>query len=188
VPLPEMHLAASQPLSPSLEEVRYAVERQLSQFIHKPEVNVDVLAYNSKSIYVITDGGGYGEQVVKLPVTGNDTVLDAVAAINGLSQVSSKKIWVSRPAPAGTDCAQIMDVHWRAITQEGITSTNYQLFPGDRVYISADKMIHTDNFIAKTIAPFERIFGFVLLGTGVQQELRFIHRRGGSSGGFVGNP
>lgn len=166
----------------TLDEVRYAVERHLSQFIHRPEVSVDVLAYNSKSIYVITDGGGYGEQVVKLPVTGNETVLDAVAAIDGLSSVSSKKIWVSRPAPSGTDCAQVMDVHWKAITQEGITSTNYQLFPGDRVYISADKMIHTDNVIAKIIAPAERLFGFVMLGTSMGRQIKFYNRYFGFGG------
>ncbi|HUG19591.1 MAG TPA: polysaccharide biosynthesis/export family protein [Planctomycetaceae bacterium] len=166
----------------SLEEVRFTLQRHLSQFIHQPEVRVDVLAYNSKSIYVITDGGGFGERVQKLPVTGNETVLDAIAAIEGLSEVSSKRIWVARPAPAGTNAAQIMDVHWRAITQEGITSTNYQLFPGDRVYISADKMIQTDNFIAKATAPLERIAGFILLGSSVQKTLRFIHIN--NQGGF----
>lgn len=159
----------------SLEEVRYALEQHLARFINQPEVVVDVLAYNSKAVYVITDGGGFGERVQKLPVTGNETVLDAIASIEGLSEVSSKRIWVARPAPAGTDAAQIMDVHWQAITQEGITSTNYQLFPGDRVYISADKMIRTDNFIAKATAPLERIAGFVLLGSSVQKTLRFIH-------------
>jgi protein involved in polysaccharide export with SLBB domain len=159
----------------SLDEVRYTLEQHLARFINQPEVVVDVLAYNSKAVYVITDGGGFGERVQKLPVTGNETVLDAIASIEGLSEVSSKRIWVARPAPAGTNAAQIMDVHWQAITQEGITSTNYQLFPGDRVYISADKMIRTDNFIAKATAPLERIAGFVLLGSSVQKTLRFIH-------------
>lgn len=159
----------------SLDEVRYTLEQHLARFINQPEVVVDVLAYNSKAVYVITDGGGFGERVQKLPVTGNETVLDAIASIEGLSEVSSKRIWVARPAPAGTNAAQIMDVHWQAITQEGITSTNYQLFPGDRVYISADKMIRTDNFIAKATAPLERIAGFILLGSSVQKTLRFIH-------------
>lgn len=158
----------------TLDEVKFVVERHLSQFIHRPEVSVDVLAYNSKSVYVITDGGGYGETVNKLPVTGNETVLDAISAIEGLSAVSSKRIWVARPAPAGTDKAQVMDVHWKAITQEGITTTNYQLFPGDRVYIQADKLIHTDNFIAKVLAPAERILGFTLLGTSVVRSTKNI--------------
>jgi polysaccharide export outer membrane protein len=164
----------------TLDEAKYAIERHLSRFIHRPEVHVDVLAYNSKSIYVITDGGGYGETVNKIPVTGNETVLDAISAIEGLSAVSSKRIWVARPAPAGTGRAQIMDVHWKAITQEGVTTTNYQLFPGDRVYIQADKLIHTDNFIAKVLAPAERIMGFTLLGTSVVRNLKFFNRQGGA--------
>lgn len=163
----------------TLDQIKIMLEQQLSRFIEDPEVSVDVLAYNSKSIYVITDGGGFGETVNKIPVTGNETVLDAISAIEGLSAVSSKRIWVARPAPAGTDQAQIMDVHWKAITQEGITTTNYQLFPGDRVYIEADKLIHTDNFIAKVLAPAERLIGFTLLGTSVVRDLKFFNRQGG---------
>lgn len=147
----------------SLPEVRACIESHLSQFVQDPDINVDMLAYNSKVVYVITDGGGYGEEVVRLPVTGNETVLDAVSQIQGLSQVSSKRIWVARPAPAGTECAQVLDVRWKEITQEGITDTNYQLFPGDRIYIQADHMITFDNFLAKTLAPFERILGVTLL-------------------------
>ena len=171
----------------TLAEIKYAVEAQLSTYLQAPEVTVDVLAYNSKVIYVITDGGGYGEQVARLPVTGNETVLDAVAQIQGLSQVSSKKIWVSRPAPAGANCAQVLDVHWDEITREGITTTNYQLLPGDRIYISADKLIATDNFLAKLFAPLERTMGVILLGTSTARSIQFYDRfgRGFGNGGVV---
>ncbi len=151
----------------SLDGVKCAVEAHLSQFIQDPEVNVDVLAYNSKVFYIITDGAGFGEQVQRFPVTGNETVLDAISQINGLSSISSKRIWVSRPAPAGTDYAQVMDVDWKAITAEGLTATNYQLMPGDRIYIQADKLIMIDNMISKIAAPVERLFGLTLLGYGV---------------------
>ncbi|MAG92822.1 MAG: hypothetical protein CMJ48_03635 [Planctomycetaceae bacterium] len=169
----------------TLAEVKSAVESHLSQHIHEPEINVDVLSYNSKVIYVVTDGGGFGEQVVRLPVTGNETVLDAISQVQGLSDVSSKDLWVARPGPPGSDTAQVMDVHWHAIVAEGITTTNYQLFPGDRIYIKADKMIATDNIIGKIIAPFERIAGFAMFGHGMQREFQFGHHRGGNSrGGF----
>src|SRR5262249_47784878 len=64
----------------TLEQARAAVAALLSQRVKNltvRNVSVDVLAYNSKVYYVITDGGGYGEQVVRLPITGNETVLDA---------------------------------------------------------------------------------------------------------------
>lgn len=157
----------------SLREVKSAVERHLSQFILEPEVNVDVASYNSKVYYVISDGGGYGERVVRIPFTGNETVLDAIANVEGLSQVSSKKIWVARPAPAGTGCAQVMPVNWNDIAAEGITETNYQVLPGDRIYVKADHFIAFDNYVAKITAPIERILGFTLLSTSTARAIKF---------------
>lgn len=166
----------------TLPEVKGAVESHLSSQMHDPEVSVDVLAYNSKKFYVIMDGGGYGEQVIPLPCTGNETVLDAIAQIQGLSQVSSKKMWISRPAPSEYEAAQILDIHWRAITREGITTTNYQLFPGDRIYVQADHMIATDNFIGKVFAPIERFLGVVALGTGTVSGIDFYTQQGTQGG------
>lgn len=98
---------------------------------------VDVIAYNSKVYYVITDSVG-GEQVVRLPCTGNETVLDAVANTSGLAGVASKgKIWVSRPAGKSGQPAKMLPVDWRGITENGVTITNYPLLPGDRVYVKA---------------------------------------------------
>jgi polysaccharide biosynthesis/export protein len=170
----------------TVDEIKELVEERLRQEGERdPQVHVDVIAYNSKVIYVIQDGGGYGEEVMQLPWTGNETVLDAIAQVQGLSQVSSKKIWVARPAPAGTQCAQILDVHWKAITAEGITTTNYQLAPGDRIYVAADHLIAFDNAISKLLNPAERIFGFLLLGSGTVRDFRFWSARG-AQGGFGG--
>jgi polysaccharide export outer membrane protein len=166
----------------TLPEVKAAEEHHLSTQMHDPQVSVDVLAYNSKKIYVIMDGGGYGEQQVTLPCTGNETVLDAIGQVYGLSQVSSKKIWIARPAPSQYESSQILDVHWRAITREGVTTTNYQLFPGDRVYVQADHLIATDNFLGKVFAPVERFLGVVALGTGVVSGIDFYTQQGTQGG------
>ena len=94
-----------------------------------------MLAYNSKVYYVITDGGGYGEQVYPIPVTGNETVLDAIAKINGLPAVSSKKrVWIARATPGCTN-PNILPVDWCGITKKGFAATNYQVFPNDRIYV-----------------------------------------------------
>jgi polysaccharide export outer membrane protein len=136
------------------------------------DVSVDVLAYNSKVYYVITDGGGYGEQVYKFPVTGNDTVLDAIANITGLPAVASKKhIWVARRTPHGAPPA-VLPVDWCGIAQRGDTGTNYQLFPGDRVYVQANKLITVDSWLAKVLAPVERVLGVTLLGSSTVNSIR----------------
>lgn len=157
----------------TLVEARAAIEAHLSEFLEQPEVSLDVFAYNSKVYYIVTEGAGLGEQVVRLPVTGNETVLDAISQIQGLSRVSSKTIWIARPAPDGVGCDQILPVNYKDITRGGSTATNYQLLPGDRVFIAEDKMIAFESFVNKMVAPFERAFGFTLLGT---QTIQTINR------------
>lgn len=162
----------------TMQDAKARLEQHLSKYMAQPEVYLDVLAYNSKVYYVITDGGGAGEQVLRFAVTGNETVLDAISQINGLPVVASKKnIWVARPAPAGECGDQILPVDWNAIVRGGSTVTNYQVMPGDRIYVQADHMITFDTLVAKTLSPFERMFGFVLLGNGTVRAVQFGHRQ-----------
>ncbi|HQF14978.1 MAG TPA: polysaccharide biosynthesis/export family protein, partial [Thermogutta sp.] len=51
----------------TIPEAREAVRRHLSQFLDSPEVSLDVLAYNSKVYYVITEGPGEDDSVIRLP-------------------------------------------------------------------------------------------------------------------------
>jgi polysaccharide biosynthesis/export protein len=156
----------------TLPEVRQAVETQLSAYLLNPEVSVDVQSYNSKLYYVILDGGGLGQTVYRLPVTGNDTVLDAISQVNGLAPVSSKdRIWVSRPAPIG--CAhQILPVDWRAVSECGDTASNYQLMPGDRVFVASYPLVQMDSTLARVISPIERMLGVTLLGASTVNQIR----------------
>ena len=144
----------------TLTEAKLALEKHLSAFIDSPEASIDVAAYNSKVYYIITEGAGQGDNVVRLPVTGNETVLDAISQIQGLSQLSSKNIWIARPAPGGFGCEQVLPVEWDAITRGGATATNYQLMPGDRVFIASDPVMAFTAFANRIIGPFERVLGF----------------------------
>jgi polysaccharide export outer membrane protein len=155
-----VHLAGK-----TVTEAQIAIQNHLKQFLDSPQVSVDVLAFNSKVYYVITQGAGLGDSVRRLPVTGNETVLDAVSQINGLSQVSSKKMWIARPAPHNFGCQQILPVDWDAITQGAQTATNYQLLPGDRLYIAEDELLTFANVVSKVTAPIERIAGIASLGS-----------------------
>jgi protein involved in polysaccharide export with SLBB domain len=157
----------------TLDAAKAAVEAQLAKFLYKPEVSLDVAAYNSKLYYIISDGAGSGETVTPLPCTGNETVLDAVSKVGGLSPVSSKKrIWVSRPTPADCGFDQILPVDWVNLTQRGETVSNYQILPGDRVYVMSAPSIAFDTYLARIYAPIERTFGIVLLGTSVVNEIK----------------
>jgi polysaccharide export outer membrane protein len=117
----------------TLDEIKAAVETHLSKHIHEPQVQVDVLAYNSKVIYIITDGDDGTEQIVRIPYSGSETVLDAMSQV---SEVATRNdVWVARPLRNSGDSLQKFRVDWRAITEDAVTATNYQLLPGDRIYV-----------------------------------------------------
>jgi polysaccharide export outer membrane protein len=169
----------------TLPQVADAIERQLSQYLEDPQVSATVFAYNSKVYYIVTEGAGLGDAVYRLPVTGNETVLDAIANINGLTQVSSKKIWIARPTP-DSNRVQILPVDWVGITAQGTTETNYQILPGDRVFVAEDELVAFDTSLGKLLSPFERMMGFVLLGTGTATRLSGKVLQGGGNPGTGG--
>ncbi len=149
----------------TVTQIRLDLQRHLAQYFDMPQVAVDVRQFNSKVFYVITAGGGLGDNVRRIPITGNETVLDAISAVDGLSQVSSADIWVARPAPGGFGCEQIMPVDYAAIAQGGSAATNYQIMPGDRLFIASDNLIAANTFISKVTAPVERLLGIASLST-----------------------
>jgi len=167
----------------TLDQARAVIHDKLSQYIKNVKLNVDIFAYNSKKIYIVADGGGFGEQVVPLPFTGNETVLDAIGQIGGLPPVASKKrIWVARPGM--DDSIQTLPVDWKAITQDGLVRTNYQLFPGDRIYIESDRLISLDAIVTKIVTPMERVFGVTYLGARTVFQLQNMGRGALAGGGF----
>ncbi|MBS0264991.1 MAG: polysaccharide biosynthesis/export family protein [Planctomycetes bacterium] len=113
-------------------QAQAAIGKHLSQYARKKravEVRVAVVGYNSKYYYVVRPGGG-GEEVSRLPLTGNETVLDAVGQVEGLAALAAKgRIEVVRDG-------KVFAVNWRAITRRDRLATNYQLMPGDLVRVA----------------------------------------------------
>jgi polysaccharide biosynthesis/export protein len=99
-------------------------------------VSVAVSAANSKRYYVIASDPEGRESVHPFPATGSETVVDAVGKLEGLAaRATAANIWVARRPAKDGGPEQILPVDWAGITRDGITATNYQLLPGDRVYV-----------------------------------------------------
>jgi protein involved in polysaccharide export with SLBB domain len=156
----------------TLEQAREVIQKHLEDYLEDPQVAVDIFAYNSKTYYVITQGAGQGDDVAQFPITGNETVLDAIAHLGGISQLSSQKIFIARPAPNGVGCEQILPVNWAEISRGGSTATNYQLMPRDRLYICEDPYQRFTSIVFKYTQPFERMFGFVSVGTAMANQIK----------------
>lgn len=99
----------------------------------KPKAKPDPLqndAGKTGKYYLVTDSAGKGEQVTAFPATGNELVLDVVPKAEGTAK---RTIWIARTLAGQPE--QILPVDWKAIVQHGQTATNYQILPGDRVYV-----------------------------------------------------
>jgi uncharacterized protein (TIGR03067 family) len=118
----------------TITETKAALEQHLAEYFRSPEVTVDVVAYNSKFYYIITQGRKVGDNVIRVPITGNETVMDALSNVGDSSQLSNKRIWISRPGVDEPHTVKTLFVDYDSITRGG-SSTNYQLFPGDRIFI-----------------------------------------------------
>ena len=68
-------------------------------------------------------------------LVGHETVLDAIIAAGGLSdRANDHKIIVTRPQLPG-EPRVVLPACYQQILQLGDVSTNYQLLPGDRIYV-----------------------------------------------------
>ncbi len=75
------------------------------------------------------------------PLVGHETVLDALISAGGLSdQANDHKIILTRPQLGGGPRV-ILPVCYQQILQLGDVSTNYQLQPGDRIYVPSMTLI-----------------------------------------------
>jgi polysaccharide biosynthesis/export protein len=122
-------------------------------------VFVDVTAYNSKNYYVEGDVLING----RLPITGNETVLDAIHFAGGLMPTAApQNIRLVRPAPPGACCEQVLPVNLAAITSGGDPTTNYQLMPGDRIVVYRDPIVRFTILLDRLAAPFQTVLGTTL--------------------------
>ena len=146
-------------------------------------VFVDVTAYNSKNYYVLGDVLVTG----KMPITGNETVLDAINYAGGLTPTAApQNIRLVRPAPPGACCEQILPVNLAAITSGGDPTTNYQIMPGDRIVVYRDPIVRLTVFIDRLAAPFQTVIGSMLQTAFTIRAVKFAGAPIGAGGGVGG--
>jgi protein involved in polysaccharide export with SLBB domain len=116
----------------SIEQIEQEVQAAIQA--KTPEsgpINVRLSGRNSKVYYVLGQVNAPGS----FPLQGRETVLDGIVAAGGLNvRASRSTIILSRPT-APDSCRIVLPVCYRQIVQLGDTTTNYQLQPGDRIYV-----------------------------------------------------
>src|SRR5262249_42857208 len=83
-----------------------------------------------------------------------------------------KLIWIARPSHGPNTSDEIIPVDWDALSRCACSAKNYQIFPGDRVYVAAQPLIAFNNALAAILQPLETLSGFLLLGQSTVTALR----------------
>lgn len=120
----------------TIDEAQQAVQQKVAKTNSLDSLTLGIMAYNSKVYYIVRKDANQGDNVVRMPITGNETVLDAIAGIGGLPDVTNTSIWISRPSENGLNAGEKLPVDWEGITTGASARTNFQLMPGDRIIIS----------------------------------------------------
>ncbi|MGF1578591.1 MAG: polysaccharide biosynthesis/export family protein [Gemmataceae bacterium] len=95
------------------------------------KITARVVSKVSKVFYVLGEVNAPGAY----PLDGRETVLDGLLAAGGVSDSGSKQnIILARPTSPDRP-REVYPVCYDRIVQLGDTTTNYQLFPGDRIYV-----------------------------------------------------
>lgn len=153
----------------TLEDARKTIEDHLSKYVLKPQISLDVYIYNSKWYYIIMDRAGYGQTIFRLPITGRETVLDALSNAFGTTFFGSNRyLWLARPNGQDPSKYQMFPINLQAIVKGGSPETNYQLLPGDRLFVQSNPLIKANTRISQAWAPimgfFNNAMGLTLLG------------------------
>ncbi len=119
-----------------------------NKFRNTDRVFVEVTTYNSKNYYV----QGAVQIPGRLPITGHETVLDAIDYAGGLSlQADHDKVVLYRKEKNGT--LQRLPINVDQIMMGDDPTTNYQLLPGDRLVIPFKPGAGSDDENAADVRP-----------------------------------
>jgi len=115
--------------------------RKIVKVKEKKEIAITVrlIGRQSKVFYVLGEVNSPGSY----PLSGRETVLDGLMAAGGLTrQAQERKLILVRPSqPDG--CQEVLPVCYPQIVQLGDTTTNYQLRPGDRIYVPSQSTLES---------------------------------------------
>lgn len=118
----------------TIPEVEDLLKSVVADSIHSPYVFAKVETFNSKFYYVIVNRPA-GDSVLRIPIRGKETVMDAFAAVGRLDTFKRGEVWLSRPSANPSAASQRIDIDLDSIVR-GVSTNNYQLMPGDRLFVS----------------------------------------------------
>jgi polysaccharide export outer membrane protein len=137
----------------TVSEVREDVAQRLKEFIVAPDVTVAVIASNSRQFFVFGEvlrPGAY-------PLIGDVTAVQALAAASGPTRFAS--LSSARLVRPREDAKQVYGIDFKRISIEGDATTNYELQPGDIIFVPPNASARIGYAIHIIFFPLQQIIG-----------------------------
>jgi protein involved in polysaccharide export with SLBB domain len=114
-------------------EAALAIDAHLAKHFADAGVIVRVEQFNSKVFYIVRDGvAGEADRIWRMPATGKETVLDALAAAGGeLRLGDTTRVWIVRSGGKPKDTIILIDLP--SVHKD--PKANPRLLPGDRLFV-----------------------------------------------------
>jgi polysaccharide export outer membrane protein len=144
----------------TVEEVRAEVTTLLSRYLVSPTVSITLVSSNSRRYYVFGEVNRPGAY----PLVGRVTAVDALAQAAGNTRFAALNS--ARLVRGGPEQSVVFPLRFEDITHSADASTNFELRPGDVVYVPPSTAARIGYAISLIFFPLQQIIG---IGTGAVQ-------------------
>jgi polysaccharide export outer membrane protein len=137
----------------TVQEIRKEITSRITDFIVAPDVAVTLVQSNSRRFYVL----GQVSRPGVFPLIGRVTVTEALAQAGGATILASLN--TSRLVRPEEDSPGAYAIHYDDIVKKGDLATNYELQPGDLIYVPPGLPARIGFAIQSIFYPVQAIFG-----------------------------
>ncbi len=146
----------------TIEEVRAEMTQGLQRYIVSPSVTISLTTSASRRYYVFGEVFRQGSFVL----VGRVTAVEALASAGGETRLAATNS--ARLVRSSDEVPLVYPVRFVDITQKGDATTNYELRPGDVVYVPPSTSAQIGYAIGKLFFPLQQILG---IGAGVATQV-----------------
>ncbi len=137
----------------TVEEVRLDIATRLKEFIVQPDVTVLLTTSQSRTFFILGEVNRPGAY----PIIGDVSAVHALGLGGGPTRMASlDNAKLVRPSPEGE---LTYPIHFGAITEHGYGATNYQLQPGDVVYVPPNLSARIGYALQLIFFPLQQVLG-----------------------------
>jgi len=134
------------------EQVRREISERIQQFIVQPDVTVNVEESNSRRFYVF----GEVKREGSFPLVGEVTAIEALAAAEGATRfavLNSAQLTRLAREPG------VYPIRYTDITMSADVRTNYELQPGDVIYVPPNSSARIGYALQVVFFPLQQLIG-----------------------------